>query len=78
MAAEAGIVIFVVPGSGQIDQVLDAMLAKAGQDLIIWDFTTSGPVYTRQFAARAADAGMEDEDFTRIYPTLDRLAEKYT
>ncbi len=58
MAAEADIVIFVVPGSGQIDEVLDAMLAKAGPDLIIWDFTTSDPVYTRRLAARAADAGI--------------------
>ncbi len=58
MAAEADIVIFVVPGSRQIDEVLDAMLAKAGPDLIIWDFTTSDPAYTRRLAARAADAGI--------------------
>ena len=58
MAAEADIVIFVVPGSGQIDEFLDAMLVKAAPDLIIWDFTTSDPVYTRRLAARAADAGV--------------------
>ncbi len=52
------LVIFVVPGSGQIDEVLGAMLAKAGPDLIIWDFTTSDPVHTRRLAARAADAGI--------------------
>ncbi|MCY3874088.1 MAG: NAD(P)-dependent oxidoreductase [Rhodobacteraceae bacterium] len=58
MAAEADIVIFVVPGSGQIDEVLGVMLVKAAPDLIIWDFTTSDPVYTRRLAARAADAGV--------------------
>ena len=58
MAAEADVVIFVVPGSGQIDEILDAMLAQAGPDLIIWDFTTSDPVYTKRLAARAANAGI--------------------
>lgn len=58
MAAQADIVIFVVPGSEQIDDILDAMLAKAGPDLILWDFTTSDPVYTKKLAARAADAGV--------------------
>ncbi|MCY4138409.1 MAG: NAD(P)-binding domain-containing protein [Rhodobacteraceae bacterium] len=52
------LVIFVVPESGQIDEVLGAMLAKAGPDLIIWDFTTSEPVHTMRLAARAADAGI--------------------
>ncbi len=58
MAAEADVVIFVVPGSGQIDEILDAVLAKAGPNLIIWDFTTSDPVYTKRLAARAADSGV--------------------
>ena len=58
MAAEADVVIFVVPGSGQIDEILDAMLAQAGPDLIIWDFTTSDPVYTKRLATRAANAGI--------------------
>ena len=57
MAAEADIVIFVVPGSEQIDDMLDPMLANAGPDLILWDFTTSDPVYTKRLAARAAEAG---------------------
>ncbi len=56
MAAEAEVVIFVVPGSEQIDEVLDAMLVNARKDLIIWDFTTSDPAYTKRLAARAADA----------------------
>lgn len=58
MAAEADIVIFVVPGSEQIDEFLDAMLATAGAGLILWDFTTSDPVYTKRLATRAADAGV--------------------
>ncbi len=58
MAAKADIVIFVVPGSEQIDETLDAILAKASSDLIIWDFTTSDPVYTKRLAARAAAAGI--------------------
>ena len=58
MAAEADVVIFVVPGSEQIDEVIDAMLLKAEPDLIIWDFTTSDPVDTRRLAARAAEAGI--------------------
>jgi len=58
MAAAASVVIFVVPGSEQIDGILDDMLANAGKGLILWDFTTSDPVYTKKLAARAADAGV--------------------
>ncbi len=58
MAAEADVVVFVVPGSGQIAEILDAVLAKAGPNLIIWDFTTSDPACTRRLAARAADVGI--------------------
>lgn len=65
MAAGADLVIFVVPGSEQIDGMLDAMLADAGPGLVLWDFTTSDPVHTKRLAARAAaaqvpymDAGM--------------------
>lgn len=58
MAKEADVVIFVVPGSEQIDGILDEMLANAGKDLILWDFTTSDPVYTKKLATRAAKAGV--------------------
>ncbi len=58
MAAQADVVIFVVPGSEQIDETLDAILKKAKKGLIIWDFTTSDPVYTKRLAARAAAAGV--------------------
>lgn len=50
--------IFVVPGSVQIDGMLDDMLAQARSDLILWDFTTSDPVYTKKLAQRAAKAGI--------------------
>lgn len=58
MASSADLVIFVVPGSKEIDSVLDGMLDNAGPDLILWDFTTSDPVYTKKLAARAAEAGV--------------------
>lgn len=58
MAAEADVVIFVVPGSQQIDDMLDPMLANANAGLILWDFTTSDPVYTKKLAARAAEKGV--------------------
>lgn len=58
MAAQADVVIFVVPGSAQIDEILDDMLAGARADLILWDFTTSDPVYTKKLATRAAEAGV--------------------
>ena len=58
MAAAADVVVFVVPGSREIDTILDEMLAKVGPGLILWDFTTSDPVYTRKLAARAADSGV--------------------
>lgn len=58
MAASADMVIFVVPGSKEIDSILDDMLANAGSELILWDFTTSDPVYTKKLATRAADAGV--------------------
>lgn len=58
MAAQADVVIFVVPGSVQIDGMLDDMLAQARSNLILWDFTTSDPVYTKKLAQRAAKAGI--------------------
>lgn len=58
MAAKADVVIFVVPGSEQIDGMLDEMLAQARKELILWDFTTSDPVYTKKLASRAAAAGV--------------------
>ncbi|MDA8584832.1 NAD(P)-dependent oxidoreductase [Rhodobacteraceae bacterium] len=58
MAAKADVIIFVVPGSEQIDSILDDILSKAGPQLILWDFTTSDPVYTKRLATRAAAVGV--------------------
>ena len=58
MATKADIMIFVVPGSEQIDDMLDPILANARSGLILWDFTTSDPVYTKRLAVRAGDAGV--------------------
>ena len=58
MGAEADIVIFVVPGSKEIDTILDGILENARPELILWDFTTSDPVYTKRLAARAGKVGI--------------------
>lgn len=58
MAAEADVVIFVVPGSPEIEPMLAPMLAAARPGLILWDFTTSDPVYTKRLAAQAEAAGV--------------------
>ena len=58
MAKDADIIIFVVPGSEQIDSCLDPILAHARPGLILWDFTTSDPVYTKKLARRAGEAGV--------------------
>ena len=48
MTAKADIIIFVVPGSKQIDSMLSDILRHAKPGLILWGFTTSDPVYTKQ------------------------------
>ncbi len=58
MAAEAEVVIFVVPGSAQIEPMLADMLGAAHPGLILWDFTTSDPVYTKRLAVQASDSGV--------------------
>ena len=58
MAASANVVIFVVPGSKEIDSILGDMLATAGSELLLWNFTSSDPGYTKKLAAVAAGAGV--------------------
>jgi len=58
MAAEADIIIFVVPGSEQIESMLADMLRSAKPGLILWDFTTSDPTHTKQLALQADEAGV--------------------
>jgi len=62
MASVADIIIFVVPGSEQIDGMLGDILAAAKPGLIIWDFTTSEPTYTKHLALIADRAGVSYMD----------------
>ena len=58
MAAEADIIIFVVPGSEQIERILPNLLENAKTGLILWDFTTSDPTFTKRLALQANDSGV--------------------
>ena len=68
MAARCAMVIFVVPGSPEIDAMMkgrESLLGEPRKGLVLYDFTTSDPVYTKKLARRAArkrvaymDAGM--------------------
>ncbi|AKS45361.1 3-hydroxyisobutyrate dehydrogenase [Octadecabacter temperatus] len=58
MAAQADVIIFVVPGSEQIESILPDILNAAKADLILWDFTTSDPTHTKQLAIQANEVGV--------------------
>jgi len=58
MAAAADTIIFVVPGSEQIEAILGDILAAAKPGLILWDFTTSDPTHTKRLALMADKAGV--------------------
>ncbi len=61
MARACAMIIFVVPGSPEIDAMLkgrDSMLARPRRGLVLYDFTTSDPTYTRKLARRAAKKGV--------------------
>ena len=61
MASECSMVIFVVPGSPEIDEMMKGdsdMLANPKSGLVLYDFTTSDPVYTKKLALRAAEKGV--------------------
>jgi 3-hydroxyisobutyrate dehydrogenase len=61
MSQKCSIVIFVVPGSVEIDALLkgkNSMLAKPKRGLVLYDFTTSDPAYTKKLARRAARKGV--------------------
>ncbi len=61
MARKCSIVIFVVPGSPEIDAMLkgkNSMLANPRRGLVLYDFTTSDPTYTKKLARRAARKGV--------------------
>ena len=68
MAAKCSVIFLVVPGSKEIDEMLsgrNGMLANGKRGLVLYDFTTSDPTYTKKLAAKAnrkdvayLDAGM--------------------
>lgn len=61
MARKCQLIIFVVPGSPEIDGMLkgkNSMLANPRRGLVLYDFTTSDPVYTKKLARRAAKKGV--------------------
>ncbi len=61
MAATCSMMIFVVPATPEIAACFtgDAgVMARAAEGLVVYDFTTSDPVATREIAARAAARGI--------------------
>jgi len=61
MSQKCAMIIFVVPGSPEIDAMLkgkNSMLVKPKRGLVLYDFTTSDPVYTQKLAHRAAKKGV--------------------
>jgi 3-hydroxyisobutyrate dehydrogenase len=61
MAATCNIIFFVVPATPEIASCFegdDGVLARAAKGLVVYDFTTSDPVATRELAARAATRGI--------------------
>ncbi len=58
MAAAADFIIFVVPGSKEIDSLLGDIIGSPKAGLILWDFTTSDATRTRELALKANDAGV--------------------
>ncbi len=58
MAAESDMIIFVVPGSEQIEGILTHILQNAKTGLILWDFTTSDPTFTKRLALQANESGV--------------------
>ena len=61
MAATCNVIFFVVPSTPEIASCFegdDGVLARAAEGLVLYDFTTSNPVGTRELAARAAERGI--------------------
>lgn len=68
MAATASVIFFVVPSSTEINDLMkgkNGLLANARKGLVLYDLTTSDPVFTKRLARRSAlkgipylDAGM--------------------
>jgi 3-hydroxyisobutyrate dehydrogenase len=61
MATACNVIFFVVPATPQIASYFegdDGILARAAEGLVVYDFTTSDPVATRELAARARARGI--------------------
>jgi 3-hydroxyisobutyrate dehydrogenase len=61
MAARCNVIIFVVPATPEIVSCFEGdqgVLARAAEGLVVYDFTTSDPVATREIAERAAARGI--------------------
>ena len=61
MAATCNVIIFVVPATPEIVSCFEGdhgVLEKAAEGLVVYDFTTSDPVATRELAVRAAACGI--------------------
>jgi len=61
MAATCNVIFFVVPGTPEISSCFEGdngVLARASEGLVIYDFTTSNPLATRELAARAVACGI--------------------
>lgn len=61
MAAACTAVFFVVPATPEIATCFDGkdgILARAAKGLVVYDFTTSDPVATKELAARAVKHGI--------------------
>jgi 3-hydroxyisobutyrate dehydrogenase len=80
MASTCSVIFFVVPASPEIDGLLkgkDGILAHARKRLVLYDLTTSDPVYTKKLARRSAsksvaylDAGMSGGKAGAVAGTL--------
>ncbi|MDF1594376.1 MAG: NAD(P)-dependent oxidoreductase [Desulfobacterales bacterium] len=61
MAGVCSVIFFVVPASPQIDGLLkgkNGVLAHARKGLVLYDLTTSDPVYTKRLARRSGGKGI--------------------
>lgn len=61
MAAACSVIFFVVPASPEIDGLLKGkrgILVHARKGLVLYDLTTSDPVYTKKLARRSANKGI--------------------
>lgn len=65
MAAKCAAIFFVVPGSADIDAMTKgkgSMLAGARKGLVLYDMTTSDPIYSKKLARRAKNKGVHYMD----------------